>query len=280
MDAIIITLCVLLMNYYGGLTFITWGRSRRYITMHDRVFDDYFGIQYNNAGPLRFAQGREALHSVEGPYAFVSFPGERFRYGTLPGDEPRDHLWVCFRGPRVKRFTSSGLLSIDKRPYLRPVLQPGLFLQGLEDVHACLAAEPVRQARAVYLIEGLLLQLHEQDRMQRRPGRFDQPMETLGRALSGDFLRTWDFTDEARRMCLSPSHFRRLFHERFGCAPRQYLLRRRLEHAAGLLRTGNESIQAIASSVGFCDVYYFTRQFSKQLHLPPARYRREYVGER
>jgi AraC-like DNA-binding protein len=144
-------------------------------------------------------------------------------------------------------------------------------------VHACLAAEPIRHEKAVHLLEGLLLQLQEQDRMRRRPGRFDEPIEALGRAMSGDFLRTWDFTEEARRMYLSPSHFRRLFHERFGCAPRQYLLRRRLEHAAGLLRTGEESIQAISASVGFCDVYYFTRQFTKQFHLPPARYRREYV---
>jgi AraC-like DNA-binding protein len=278
MDGISTTLCWTIMTWFDGLSFITWGRSRQYTAMHERRFEDYWGIQYNNAGPLRFALGGEALRRVEGPHAFISFPGERFRYGILPGDIPRDHLWLCFRGPRVRRFISSGLLAADRRPALRPVLQPGLFLQGMEEALACLEAHPARLDRAVHAVEGLLLQLGEQEAARHRPGRLDARLDALGRAMADGFGEEWDFDEEARRLCVSPSHFRRLFRSRFGCAPRQFLLQRRLERAASLLREGDESVQAIASELGFCDVYYFTRQFARRFHLPPARYRREYAG--
>jgi hypothetical protein len=44
MDAISICLCDLLMNHLEGLAFITWGCSRSYTSIHDRVFSDYYGI--------------------------------------------------------------------------------------------------------------------------------------------------------------------------------------------------------------------------------------------
>jgi AraC family transcriptional regulator, arabinose operon regulatory protein len=278
MDRISISLCSTLMTWFDGLAFLTWGRARRYANMHERVFADYWGIQYNNAGPLAFALGGDTLERVEGPHAFLTWPGERFRYGSLPGDAPRDHAWICFRGPRVARWARAGLLDAARRPTLSPVLQPGLFIQGMEEAISCLASRPARHDRAVHALEGLLLQLAEQEAARRRPGRLDAELDALGAAMDAGFGDAWDFDAEARRLCVSSSHFRRLFNERLGCAPGRYLLLRRLERAAGLLRDTDESVRDIAAGLGFCDVYYFTRQFTRRFHLPPARYRREHAG--
>ena len=73
----------------------------------------------------------------------------------------------------------------------------------------------------------------------------------------------------------SDSHFMRLFSELTGTSFSQYLIRFRLEKAAGLLRTSRLSILEIALSCGFPNASYFTRTFQRQYHVTPSRYRKD-----
>lgn len=72
----------------------------------------------------------------------------------------------------------------------------------------------------------------------------------------------------------SPSHFSRLFRREFGCTPQHYLLRRRIERAQHLLLESDLSVQQVAQTLGYRDVYFFTRQFTALAGQPPAAYRR------
>lgn len=73
----------------------------------------------------------------------------------------------------------------------------------------------------------------------------------------------------------SDSHFMRLFSELTGTSFSQYLIRFRLEKAAGLLRTSRLSVLEIALSCGFPNASYFTRTFQRQYHVTPSRYRKD-----
>lgn len=73
---------------------------------------------------------------------------------------------------------------------------------------------------------------------------------------------------------LSPAHFSRRFKECFGRAPIDYQLDLRLRSACELLRASEEPLSAIASAVGFDDVYYFSRLFRRRLGEAPGRFRR------
>src|SRR3954465_12084383 len=64
--------------------------------------------------------------------------------------------------------------------------------------------------------------------------------------------------DLARSAGLSPAHFSREFRRAFGESPHQYLLTRRLERAAALLRTTDRSVADICFSVGLHSVGSFT----------------------
>ena len=77
----------------------------------------------------------------------------------------------------------------------------------------------------------------------------------------------------ARAARLSPAHFSREFRRAFGESPHQYLLARRLERAAALLRTTDRSVSDICLTVGLRSVGSFTTSFGRMFGMSPTAYR-------
>ena len=77
----------------------------------------------------------------------------------------------------------------------------------------------------------------------------------------------------AKAAYLSPAHFSREFRRAFGETPHQYLLTRRLERAAALLRNTDHSVADICFTVGLRSVGSFTTSFRRVYGLSPTAYR-------
>src|SRR3954452_11014893 len=82
-----------------------------------------------------------------------------------------------------------------------------------------------------------------------------------------------DVDEMARAAGLSRAHFSREFKNAFGEAPHGYLLTRRLERAAALLRNTDRSVAEICFSVGLSSVGSFTTSFTRTFGEPPTAYR-------
>jgi AraC-like DNA-binding protein len=80
----------------------------------------------------------------------------------------------------------------------------------------------------------------------------------------------------ARAAHLSPAHFSREFRRSFGETPHQYLLTRRLERAAALLRTTDRTVSDICFMVGLRSVGSFTTSFGRLYGLSPTTYRESF----
>jgi AraC-like DNA-binding protein len=85
-----------------------------------------------------------------------------------------------------------------------------------------------------------------------------------------------DVPELARAARLSPTHFSREFARAFGETPHRYLLTRRLERAAALLRTTDRSVADICMTVGLRSVGSFTTSFGRVYGLSPTAYRATY----
>jgi AraC-like DNA-binding protein len=79
--------------------------------------------------------------------------------------------------------------------------------------------------------------------------------------------------DMARAASMSRAHFSREFRKAFGESPHGYLLTRRLERAAALLRNTDRSVTDICLSVGLQSIGSFTTSFTRIYGRPPTAYR-------
>jgi AraC-like DNA-binding protein len=90
------------------------------------------------------------------------------------------------------------------------------------------------------------------------------------------YLEPLTVDDMAAAAGLSRAHFSREFRSTFGESPHAYLLTRRLERAAALLRTTDRSVADICLSVGLQSVGSFTTSFTRTYGMSPTAYRARY----
>ncbi len=131
--------------------------------------------------------------------------------------------------------------------------------------------------RGLFLV--LLTQLSRLVFAENRPLE-QSPANILPIAPALDFI-SQHFSEEfsvqqLADMCsISLSHFRRIFTSIMGVSPLQYLHAIRIQKAAHLLLTTNESILSISGQTGFCCISSFNRQFSAIMGVTPTKWRKQ-----
>jgi AraC-like DNA-binding protein len=98
----------------------------------------------------------------------------------------------------------------------------------------------------------------------------------VGRALSALHqapAQPWTVKSLASAAGLSRAVFARRFKELVGATPLAYLTQVRLDTAARLLRTTDDSLSSIAQSVGYTSEFAFNRAFRRTRGSPPGRFR-------
>jgi AraC family transcriptional regulator len=77
---------------------------------------------------------------------------------------------------------------------------------------------------------------------------------------------------------LNPSHFGRAFRNSFGEPPHEYVIRRRVERAQGLMLSTGASLSEIALDCGLADQSHLTRLFRRIVGESPRAWRRARLG--
>jgi AraC family transcriptional regulator len=85
--------------------------------------------------------------------------------------------------------------------------------------------------------------------------------------------------DLANFVRLNPSHFGRVFRNSFGEPPHEYVIRRRVERAQGLMLSTDAPLSAIALDCGLADQAHLSRLFRRIVGESPRAWRRARIGE-
>jgi AraC-like DNA-binding protein len=92
----------------------------------------------------------------------------------------------------------------------------------------------------------------------------------------GRYFEPLEVGDMAGAAGLSRAHFSREFRRAFGESPHAYLLTRRMERAAALLRSTDRSVAEICLSVGLQSIGSFTTSFTRTYGVSPTAYRAKF----
>lgn len=76
----------------------------------------------------------------------------------------------------------------------------------------------------------------------------------------------------AEKAAVSEVYFRRVFKNKFGTSPKQYIQSLRIRNAENLLRNEYLSISSVAELSGFASVYHFSRSFKLSTGYTPTEY--------
>lgn len=241
--------------------------------VQDRAFHAYATVWITDGGACYQDAAVGARELVRGDLILV-FPGHRHSYGTV-GEGRWSGIFTVFRGALFADLERSGLMSRD-----RPVLHPGAD-PILADVHQRLEqlrlAGPLARAEAVASIHLLLARAHAADRdAADDPG--DQELAQAAHALlTADLARPLDPRDVARRLGVSWERLRKLLARQLGEPPARLRIRRRIEDAKRLLLDG-ATLAETAAALGYCDQYFFARQFRQVVGRAPGAWRRSVRG--
>lgn len=122
------------------------------------------------------------------------------------------------------------------------------------------------------LISGLLHLLITETQASENRLPHSNVMEKIKYYLIENYTKTFPIKELADIAGMSPSHFRLLFKKYTGQTVTQYQNRLKINKACDLLLSETCNITETAYSVGFSDIYYFSRLFKKIIGINPSAY--------
>ena len=251
-----------------GLIFLHGEHTPRCIATVDKMFT-YHTLQFMTSGGVDAWYG-DAPISMRGAWLWPTWPGVRVRFHEYPRGKHWHHRYIAFEGPIAAAWKAEGLAPehpiqiADSRDAVR-----------LSKVFDELLTQSIRQdlwgrRRAVNLLERLLIEAME-------IGRSIQTSSAPWLRDVIKLLQQWDREPDYKQIALeaglSLSTLRRHFHESTGVALHTFRLQSRIATARQMLGETDTPIKSIAETLGYRDVFYFSRQFTQYVGVPPAKYR-------
>lgn len=233
------------------------------------ISDCYTGVLVINGSGQFIAPDGSKTELVQGCF-FQRIPGRQ--HSTLVND---DGQWLEF------------FLSLDQDIYrelcllnmFNPneyVLHPGVtigLLELCENYLSSLQKTPYFELPYVFSRAlDFLYTIHTYDRKQQEEKHelIDEAIELLNQyALERVNIRVI-----INKLGLGYENFRKIFKERTGISPLQYIINYRINTAKSLLTDDKLSINEIAACLGYNDVFFFSNQFKKYTGYTPNAFRK------
>ncbi len=233
---------------------------------HGRVLGAW-QVVYVNSGAGEFEGSRRGgVEKVAAGDVLWITPGQWHRYRP----DPRtgwSEWWLELEGPVLGRLTEAGLL--PSRAVRRTGIDGETFSAILMRLHAGLAQGDVAgQAAEALRLLGCLA--------GREAGEEVPVLRAVRRAerlLAERLENPPEMPALARELKVGYANFRREFKRRTGLAPRQYLMRLRLEKAQRLLGSSPAKLEEIAERLGFSSAFHLSAAFKARFGVAPAIWR-------
>lgn len=212
----------------------------------------YWLIHYVVSGKGIFRiDGKE--HAVSPGSVFVIPPYEEAMY-QADKDEPWEYMWVGFR--------VGGELPVKLDPVIHCPEAYNIF-RSMPDSQRLTGGTKAYATGLLWQFFSLLLDAHIP---------IEDAVSVAQSYIHSKYMYPLSVEDIANTVGLERSYFTTLFTRRVGISPGKYLQTYRMEVAADLLKRGDKSVSLTAQSVGYGDIYTFSKTFKRHFGVSPSQY--------
>ena len=209
----------------------------------------YWLFHYVVSGKGTFKIGKKEYALTAG-MMFVIPPYEETYY-EADAEDPWEYIWVGFTGTPPIELEDTYTIPQAVRIF--------------ERMKAC---ENLQKGKMAFILANLweLFSIL----MEESEYNFD-PVDTALNLIHAEYMTPLTIQQIADNIHLERTYFSNLFCKRLGISPKQYLLNYRMEQALFLLERGY-SVSVSAASVGYRDIYTFSKMFKKHFGKAPSHF--------
>lgn len=220
-----------------------------------RVMNDYYLLHYVYSG-VGYYYANDQIYTVTEGQLFIIHPHEAVYYEP-DHSNPWHYCWVGFETPlEIPRLACEYVLDAHYAEHIfRSLGATDEWMHGRE-----------------YYISGKILEfLATIDRADTGASHKTFVDRAAG-YIHKNYTRPITIEGLADSLNVSHSYFSTIFRQQMGVSPHQFLMDVRLENAAALMSEHGFSVSEAALSVGYGNVYNFSKMFKKKYGVSPSRY--------
>ena len=219
------------------------------------------------------AKGVVHRYNLEPGQGFLIFPGQITMYGA-DQFQPWKYVWLEFDGLRTAEYlTEAGLTAAQ------PIYRPRSTAQSAQvrDTMLYIADHPkasfLHLTGYLCLLLDALIQTSSTRQKPRESQLRDFYVQEAVSYMEQNYQRELTVEEIANACQLNRSYFSKLFKQKKGCPPQEFLIRLRLAKAADLMRSTKISIGDISVSCGYPNQLHFSRAFKQRYGVSPREWR-------
>ena len=198
----------------------------------------------------------------------VMFPGEQIYYKAQTDWTIR---WIGVHGQDVDDLFS--MLGVTKKYPIWSVPTQLSIVEFMEKIYDLQQESSiVHKYKTQSLLCDFFGEMLAHAKVDVSLNKADDVITTAKNIIAYNYNNNLEIGVLAQKVFLSPAYFSRLFKEKTGFSPKEYVVQTRLDKAKELLRLTKYSIKNISLTVGFKDPLYFSRLFAKYEKCTPSQY--------
>lgn len=242
--------------HYGGLNPVEFGHEKCAPShAYGPAVRTYWLLHYVVSGFGRFE--RDGItHRVEPGQIFV-IPPYQETYYEADDKKPWYYIWVGFT-------TGEQLPELLMQPVISNLDAGAIF----QEMFSCSNMESGRSAYLTSCLWKLMAVLLEKE--TPKEGYVEKALNCM----HSEYSRGITIQEIAGRLGLDRSYFSGIFSRQMGSSPSEYLINLRLQKAAALMTVYGENPSTAARSVGYEDLYHFSKIFKKHYGVSPREYKK------
>ncbi len=212
---------------------------------------------------------------VDAPFVLTKWPDQYVEYGPDESDEEWEELSIIYPPEVADEFIKIGLARRDHPVW--PINDFPAVHRKLNELMKLLEnpTEPGAVDRIDLLCQGLIMETCLGNKTKTLSNA-DRQILSVKDYVDQHFCDAVKVSELAEQYGWSAATFHRHWNRVVGSSPVRYISQLRMEEACRLLVETDLPVGEIAARVGYDDVLYFSRKFSKHAAMPATEYRNTY----